>query len=304
MAQGSARHPGERVLLVRHRLPDGSRHLPRRRAPRRARARGLGRRARRARRRHRRSRSSRAASATSTIDRALRLLGLGTAADPSRRGRRSGAHARRRARGGAPRRSTVPTIVCAQAGEVNTGAFDSLEEIAASAARRGAWLHVDGAFGLWAAASPRAPSPDRRERSGRTPGRPMRTSGSTSRTTAGSRSSRTPRPTERRCALTAEYLVADPSAARDQMDWTPEFSRRARGFAVYAALRSLGRSGVADLVERLLRPRPPVRGGDRAAPGLRRAERRRAEPGPLPLRRRRDDERGARRTSRQAARRG
>ena len=50
--------------------------------------------------------------------------------------------------------------------------------------------------------------------------------------------------------LTAEYLVADAGAARDQMDWTPEFSRRARGFAVYAALRSLGRSGVAEMVER------------------------------------------------------
>ena len=49
--------------------------------------------------------------------------------------------------------------------------------------------------------------------------------------------------------LTAEYLVSDPSAARDQMDWTPEFSRRARGFAVYAALQSLGRSGVAALVD-------------------------------------------------------
>jgi glutamate/tyrosine decarboxylase-like PLP-dependent enzyme len=49
--------------------------------------------------------------------------------------------------------------------------------------------------------------------------------------------------------LTAEYLVADTTAARDQMDWTPEFSRRARGFAVYAALRSLGRRGVAELVE-------------------------------------------------------
>ena len=48
----------------------------------------------------------------------------------------------------------------------------------------------------------------------------------------------------------AEYLVQDPDAARDQVDWTPEFSRRARGFAVYAALRSLGRSGVAELVER------------------------------------------------------
>jgi glutamate/tyrosine decarboxylase-like PLP-dependent enzyme len=50
--------------------------------------------------------------------------------------------------------------------------------------------------------------------------------------------------------LTAEYLVAEDGAARDQMDWTPEFSRRARGFAVYAALRSLGRTGVAEMVER------------------------------------------------------
>ena len=49
--------------------------------------------------------------------------------------------------------------------------------------------------------------------------------------------------------LTADYLVTDPNAVRDEMDWTPEFSRRARGFAVYAGLRSLGRSGVADLVE-------------------------------------------------------
>jgi glutamate/tyrosine decarboxylase-like PLP-dependent enzyme len=50
--------------------------------------------------------------------------------------------------------------------------------------------------------------------------------------------------------LTAAYLVTDPNAVRDEMDWTPEFSRRARGFAVYAGLRSLGRTGVADLVER------------------------------------------------------
>ncbi len=51
-------------------------------------------------------------------------------------------------------------------------------------------------------------------------------------------------------AMTAEYLVTNPNAARDQMDWTPEFSRRARGVPVYAALRSLGRSGVAALIER------------------------------------------------------
>ena len=54
-------------------------------------------------------------------------------------------------------------------------------------------------------------------------------------------------------AMTAEYLVAGPDAARDPMDWTPEFSRRARGLTVYAALRSLGRSGVAELVERCCR---------------------------------------------------
>src|SRR5439155_16376252 len=87
-----------------------------------------------------------------TIDRALRLLGLGTpetvAADAQGRTDAGALRAALEAGDG-------PTIVCAQAGEVNTGAFDPLEEIAAAAAERGAWLHVDGAFGLWAAASPK-----------------------------------------------------------------------------------------------------------------------------------------------------
>src|SRR5207248_1276221 len=87
-----------------------------------------------------------------TIDRALRLLGLG-APEPV------AADSQGRMEGGALRDAlqavATPTIVCAQAGEVNTGAFDPFEEIAAAAAEHGAWLHVDGAFGLWAATSAR-----------------------------------------------------------------------------------------------------------------------------------------------------
>ncbi len=88
-----------------------------------------------------------------TVNRALRLLGLGTGsvvevpADDQGRIRPDVLRDAVRVEG--------PTIVCAQAGEVNTGAFDPLEEIAEAAAETGAWLHVDGAFGLWAAASPR-----------------------------------------------------------------------------------------------------------------------------------------------------
>src|SRR5919201_944094 len=87
-----------------------------------------------------------------TVDRALRLLGLGTptaiAADAEGRMDVRALRAELEAAEG-------PTIVCAQAGEVNTGAFDQFDEIASAAAEHGAWLHVDGAFGLWAAASPR-----------------------------------------------------------------------------------------------------------------------------------------------------
>ena len=88
-----------------------------------------------------------------TIFLALRLLGLG--AERSRRvaADDAGTDASRRAAGGACRRAG-PTIVCAQAGNVNTGAFDPFEAIAAACAENGAWLHVDGAFGLWAAAAP------------------------------------------------------------------------------------------------------------------------------------------------------
>ncbi|MET0561271.1 MAG: pyridoxal-dependent decarboxylase [Gaiellaceae bacterium] len=186
-----------------------------------------------------------------TIDRALRLLGLGSGST-----RRAAVDAQGRmgsdAIAAAVRESDGPTIVCAQAGEVNTGAFDSIEEIASLSreAGAGAWLHVDGAFGLWAAASPSLRH--------LTEGVDQADSWATDahkwlNVPFDSGLAFVAHPEAHRAAmrLTAEYLVAGDTAARDQMDWTPEFSRRARGFAVYAALRSLGRSGVANLVERL-----------------------------------------------------
>jgi glutamate/tyrosine decarboxylase-like PLP-dependent enzyme len=181
-----------------------------------------------------------------TVDRALRLLGLGapTVVAADDQGRLQ-IDALREALGDGP------TIICAQAGEVNTGAFDPLPEIADACEQSGAWLHVDGAFGLWAAAAPsRKHLVDGIERAD-------------SWTTDAHKWLNVPydsgivfcaHPESHRAAMTitASYLIQDEGAqrVRDQVDWVPEFSRRARGFPVYAALRSLGRSGIAELVER------------------------------------------------------
>ena len=183
-----------------------------------------------------------------TLDRALRLLGLGApelvAADAQ--GRLVPESLR-----DALRSERGPTIVCAQAGEVNTGAFDPLPEIADLCEAAGAWLHVDGAFGIWAAVSPRlrhlVAGLERAD----------------SWTTDAHKWLNVPydsgivlcrHPESHRASMTtsASYLIQDEGAqrVRDQVDWVPEFSRRARGFAVYAALRSLGRRGLVELVER------------------------------------------------------
>ena len=183
-----------------------------------------------------------------TIDRALRLLGLGApeavAADDQGRMEPDALSA-------ALERGDGPTIVCAQAGEVNTGAFDAFEEIADAAAEHGAWLHVDGAFGLWAAASPQLRHLVRgveRADSWITDAHkwlnvPYDSALVLCKDADAHRAAMT---------VTASYLIQDDGAraVRDQVDWVPEFSRRARGFAVYAALRSLGRSGLTELVER------------------------------------------------------
>lgn len=142
-----------------------------------------------------------------------------------------------------------PAVVCAQAGDINTGAFDPIAEIVEACRAHGAWCHVDGAFGLWAAVSPtRRALVDGFERAD-------------SWATDGHKWLNVPYD----CGIAA---VADPSAQRAAMtstsayipaheddvpwgfDWSPEFSRRARGIPVYAALRALGRRGVAQLIDR------------------------------------------------------
>ena len=178
-----------------------------------------------------------------TVDRALRLLGLGAPAVVPFGGLREALAAH-----------DGPAIVCAQAGEVNTGAFDPLDELADMAGEAGAWLHVDGAFGIWAAVSPELRHlVEGLERAD-------------SWTTDAHKWLNVPydsgivlcaHPDSHRAAMTvqAEYLVQDEGArsTRDELDWVPEFSRRARAFPVYAALRSLGRRGLVELVERCCR---------------------------------------------------
>jgi glutamate/tyrosine decarboxylase-like PLP-dependent enzyme len=185
----------------------------------------------------------------STLPRALRLIGLGTgsvvpvAVDDQGRMRPDGLREALAAAG-------APTIVCAQAGEVNTGSFDLFEPIADAAEEAGAWLHVDGAFGLWAAASPRfahLTAGAERADSWSVDGHKWLNVPYDSGIALCAR----PEPHRRAMQVQAEYLVfADEGGPRNQMDWTPEFSRRGRGFTVYAAIRSLGRSGIAELVER------------------------------------------------------
>jgi len=142
-----------------------------------------------------------------------------------------------------------PILVVAQAGNVNTGAIDPLAEIAALARAHGAWLHVDGAFGLWAAAVP--------ELRHHLAGLELADSWATDahkwlNVPYDSGLVVTAHPAAHHAALstTAAYLVQTAGGERDPFAWTPEFSRRARGFAVWAALASLGRAGVAELVER------------------------------------------------------
>ena len=141
-----------------------------------------------------------------------------------------------------------PTIVCCQTGNVNTGAIDPVGALAAVAHRHGAWLHVDGAIGLWAAAV----------RPSRLPGLELADSWSTDAHKwlnvpydCGITICTHPAAHRAAMTVTASYLVqAAPGTDRDPVDWNPEFSRRARSLPVYAALASLGRSGVADIVDR------------------------------------------------------
>ncbi|WP_047519479.1 pyridoxal phosphate-dependent decarboxylase family protein [Microbacterium sp. ZOR0019] len=181
-----------------------------------------------------------------SIDRAARFLGIGraelTIVPTDGQGRMS-PEALDQALVGAE----GPLIVCLQAGEVHTGAFDDFAALIPLARRHGAWIHVDGAFGLWAAASP-----------------------GLSHLTAGMADADS-WATDAHKTLNVPYdcgmaIVRDPAdsiaafrtggdyliySGLDPWDVTPELSRRARGVPAWAALRSLGRSGIAELIDRL-----------------------------------------------------
>jgi glutamate/tyrosine decarboxylase-like PLP-dependent enzyme len=182
-----------------------------------------------------------------TLDLALRYLGLGlptpVAADDQ--GRIDVAALRTALRDGAG-----PTIVCLQAGNVHSGAFDPFAEAIALAHEHGAWVHVDGAFGLWAAASPRLR------------GLSAGVEAADSWATDAHKTLNVPydcgisivaHPVALRSAMGvhASYLInaADSHGPADPLEKVPELSRRARGVPVWAAVRSLGRTGIADLVD-------------------------------------------------------
>jgi glutamate/tyrosine decarboxylase-like PLP-dependent enzyme len=183
-----------------------------------------------------------------TVDRSLRLLGLGSDAVEPVRADRNGAIDVRHLEQLLDDGGSTPTIVSLQAGNVNTGACDDLSTACDLVHARGGWAHVDGAFGLWAAASPRT----RHLLEGVELADSWGCDGhkwlNVPYDSAFAFCSR-PQVQVAAMSYTAAYLTgsgAEPGAA----DYTAESSRRARGFAVWAALRELGRDGVAELVDR------------------------------------------------------
>ncbi len=143
-----------------------------------------------------------------------------------------------------------PTIVCIQAGNVNAGSFDPAKEICAEARGAGAWVHVDGAFGLWAAASPQLAHLS----AGFAEADSWATDAHKWLNVPYDSGIVLVREAEHlRAAMTvgAAYLIA--GEEREPGQYTPDMSRRARGIEIWAALRSLGRSGLADLIERTCR---------------------------------------------------
>ena len=181
-----------------------------------------------------------------TIDRAVRYLGIGQDAvvevDTDDQGRISSDALAR-----SLDHVDGPTIVCLQAGEVHTGAFDPFEAAIPLARAHGAWVHVDGAFGLWAAASPAY----RHLTAGMAAADSWATDAHKTLNVpydCGLALVRDPAALVAGFGVEADYLIG---GAGDPMERVPEFSRRGRGFTVWAALRSLGRDGLAELVDRL-----------------------------------------------------
>jgi glutamate/tyrosine decarboxylase-like PLP-dependent enzyme len=187
-----------------------------------------------------------------SIERAVRLLGLGTSSivdiptDSHGRILADALHEALRLCN-----SAAPAIVILQAGDFHTGAFDDFHALISIARRYGAWVHIDGAFGLWAAASPKYSH------------HTSAIDTADSWAVDGHKWLNVPfdcgyavvaQPEAHRDSMShrAAYLT-HALEARDQIDWNPEWSRRARGFPTYAALRELGRIGVTEMIERCCR---------------------------------------------------
>ncbi len=184
-----------------------------------------------------------------TVDRALRFLGLGcpvpVAVDEHGRMRPEALEA---ALQQVP--EGAPLVVCTYAGHINSGAYDPFDELVPLVRARGGWVHVDGAIGLWAAASPRLRHLVRGA------------ADADSWATDAHKTLNVPydcglavvadaRAVSSAMSMHADYLITSQGTPLEPWSRTPEWSRRARGFPLWAALRSLGRSGVAELVERL-----------------------------------------------------
>ncbi len=201
-----------------------------------------------------------------TLTRALRLLGIGRAQERivpvDDQGRMDVAALR-----GVLEAEQAPTIVCGQAGEVNTGAFDDLEAIVAAARQHDAWVHVDGAFGLWAATSPRLAHHLRGH------------GGADSWATDAHKWLNVPydcgiaicaHPALHAAAMeyAAPYItISETEVERDPVGYSPEFSRRARSLPVWAAIRSLGRQGITAMIERSCDQATAIAEGLRELPG-------------------------------------
>lgn len=186
--------------------------------------------------------------AHASIARACGVLGLGRKSVQALASDQDGRLSEESLRAALAVAPTQPTVLVLQAADLNIGAFDDFATLIPTAKAAGAWVHVDGAFGLWARTSARYRHfLDGVERAD-------------SWATDGHKWLNVPydsglavvldREAHRGAlSLRASYLTHD-DTARDQIDWNPEWSRRARGFAVYAALRQLGREGLRDLVDR------------------------------------------------------
>ena len=198
-----------------------------------------------------------------TVDLALRYLGLGSpeevAADDQGRLRADALIAALDAG-----EDGAPTIVVLQAGNVHSGAFDPFADVVDAAHERGAWVHVDGAFGLWAAASPAyrhlVPALERADSwttdAHKTLNVPY---------DSGLVIVRDPSALRASMGMHGDYLIHDESG--EPFDKVPEISRRGRAFTVWAVLRALGRSGVAELVERLCGHAAAFAAGLESTPG-------------------------------------